>query len=264
MLDPWALRRSRWKKRIAARLFEDAHLRSAACIRATAHMEAEHVRAYGLRQPIAVVPNGIEIPDISVGRDEPVGYRRIVFLSRIHPKKGIAYLLRSWARLQHSYPDWELVVAGPDEVGHQDAMQALASDLRLERVSWPGPAYGDEREKLYRSADLFVLPTHGENFGLVVAEALAHGVPVITTRHAPWAGLETFGCGWWVELSEGSLTEALSAAMKLPDDERATMGMRGRRWMARDFSWGMIGKSMVDVYEWVLGGGPPPSTVITD
>ncbi len=133
----------------------------------------------------------------------------LLFLSRIHPKKGIPILLRAWRKVERRHPDWELVVAGPDEIGHLSQVRALAGELGLQRVSFPGPAYGDAKAALYRSADLFVLPTHSENFGMAIAEALAYAVPVITTTGAPWAGLEEHGCGWWIELSEGNLVDAL-------------------------------------------------------
>ncbi|MFP4361138.1 MAG: glycosyltransferase [Alphaproteobacteria bacterium] len=263
MLDPWSLAYARWKKRLAATWFEDAHLRHAACIRATSLLEAGHVRSYGLRQPIAVVPNGVELPpDRSTPQRASPG-RRLLFLSRIHPKKGLPHLLRAWAALAHRHRDWELVLAGPNEVGHTAEMQALATDLGAPRVTWIGPVEGEAKDALYRSADLFVLPTHAENFGLVVAEALAHGVPVVTTRNAPWDGLETQRCGWWIELDDGALREALAAAMTLGDAERRAMGSRGRAWMERDFAWPAVARQLSEVYAWLVGGGRTPDCVLT-
>jgi len=175
MLDSWARRRSYLKKRLARLWFEDAHLGGAACLRATAAMEAEHFRTFGLRNPIAIVPNGVEIP--AEARAEPssaVVRRRILFLSRIHPKKGLPFLLRAWASIAHIRPNWELIIAGPEEVNHRAEMQRLAAELVAPRIVWLDGVQGDAKSDLYRSADLFVLPTHVENFGLVVAEALAH------------------------------------------------------------------------------------------
>ena len=190
--------------------------------------------------------------------------RRVLFLSRIHPKKGVPILLRAWQRVERRHPDWELVVAGPDEAGHLAEVRALATGLRLDRVAFPGPAYGNAKHALYRSADLFVLPTHSENFGMVIAEALAHGVPVITTTGAPWAGLEERGCGWWIELSERNLAETLHGAMALPEALRVEMGRRGRLWMEQSYGWERIAAEMKSVYAWLLGGGPPPACVLTD
>jgi glycosyltransferase involved in cell wall biosynthesis len=227
-------------------------------------MELAHVRAYGLRNPVAVVPNGVDVPTGPTRQPCPSGRRRVLFLSRLHPKKGLAFLLRAWGELAPRHPAWELVVAGPDEVGHRAEMQELAAELALPRVTWHEPVAGAAKDALYRSADLFVLPTHAENFGLVVAEALAQGVPVVTTRHAPWAGLETHACGWWIDLAHSPLVEAMGQGMRLDDATRAAMGARGRAWMQRDFGWDAVARQMVEVYRWVVGGGAPPACVVTD
>lgn len=263
MLDPWARSRSRWKKQLVRWWFEDAHLRLASCLRATAEMEAGHFRSFGLRQPIAVVPNGIDTPD-TVQRPRHGGPRRLLFLSRLHPKKGLPFLLRAWAEIAPNRPDWELVISGPDEIGHEAEMRALAERLALPRVRWWGPVAGQAKEDLYRSADLFVLPTHAENFGLVMGEALAHGVPVITTRNAPWEGLRTHRCGWWIELSHRALVDALSDAMAREDGELRDMGARGHAWMQRDFSWERVAEQMAEVYRWTAFGGSAPACVQRD
>jgi glycosyltransferase involved in cell wall biosynthesis len=185
-------------------------------------------------------------------------------LSRIHPKKGLVPLLRVWAALAPAHPDWELAVAGPDEVGHTAAMRRLAHELDAPRVRWLGPVHGAAKSRLYHASDVFVLPTHAENFGLVVAEALAHELPVVTTTNAPWDGLEREGCGWWIALEHGALREALAAALALGDDARAAMGARGRAWVARRFAWPAVAAALVAVYRWVAGGGPTPEVVRTD
>jgi glycosyltransferase involved in cell wall biosynthesis len=264
MLDPWAVERSCWRKRIVSWLFESEHLRKATCLRATAAMEGGHFRAYGLKNPIAVVPNGVDLPVLAhrpYCGDRP---RRLLFLSRIHPKKGIGVLLRAWARLNKLRTGWELLIVGPDELGHRLQMQSLAEELSLTDIVWLDEVHGLVKSNIYRSADLFVLPTHAENFGLVVAEALAHEVPVITSRNAPWGGLEQYQCGWWIDLSVDALVVVLDEAMSLSDAERLAMGERGRVWVAQDFTWAAIARQMHEIYTWVLGGGPPPACVMTD
>lgn len=261
MLDPWARARSWWKKRLVRLWFEDAHLAGAACLRATAEMEAEHFRSFGLRNPIAIVPNGVEIPAEGQGNRTCGGRRRALFLSRIHPKKGLPYLLKAWRDIEARAPDWDLVIAGPDEVNHTAEMKALAHTLGLSRVTWHPPVHGEEKSDLYRSADLFVLPTHAENFGLVVAEALAHGVPVVTTRNAPWAGLQDHRCGWWIDLDDRALYAALAEATALPCPGLREMGDRGRAWMTRDYGWDGIAEKMLSVYECVSRGEAPPTSL---
>lgn len=261
MLDPWAVRNARWKKRLASAWFESRHLRNAACLRATAQMEADHLRSYGLSQPIAIIPNGVDVPSQSARSGESRDFRRLLFLGRLHPKKGLPYLLRAWARLAQAHPDWELVIAGMDELDHKRDMQKLQAELGAGRVTWMEPVFGEAKAELYRTSDLFVLPTHAENFGMVVAEALAYGVPVVTTRHAPWSGLQEHNCGWWIDLSADALAEALSEAMRLPDEALRAMGDRGRAWMEQDFGWPSIARKLADVYRWVSAGGPKPSCV---
>ena len=259
MLDPWARKNSAWKKKIAGALFEQAHLKGALALRATAEMEAQHFRDMGLTNPIAVVPNGLTLPDLAPRTDGAL--RSILFLSRIHPKKGVDYLLRSWAALQAEFPGWEIVIAGIDENGHEAELKALTQKLRLPRVRFVGEAHGPAKEKLYRDADLFVLPTYAENFGLVVAEALAQETPVITTRNAPWQGLEAEGCGWWIDLDQDRLTDTLRAALSRPAADLAAMGRRGRAWVQRDFAMTQVADKMREVYLWASGRGPKPECV---
>jgi glycosyltransferase involved in cell wall biosynthesis len=259
MLDPWALQNSAWKKRLASVMFQSAHLRGAACLRATAEMEAQHFRAVGLRNPIAIVPNGIDIPQLAPrSRDSR---RTVLFLSRIHPKKGIRYLLTAWGALQHEFSDWKLVIAGIDENGYEAELKSIAAVLGLCRVYFLGPVHGDVKQRLYRDADLFVLPTHAENFGLVVAEALAQETPVITTTNAPWSGLVSNKCGWWIDLDQDRMIETLRLAFSQPSSSLDAMGQRGREWVIKDFGMDSVAQQMRDVYLWAAGRASRPENV---
>lgn len=261
MLDPWALDRSRLKKRLVRTLFEDSHLHCATCLRATAEMEATHFRDFNLHNPIAIIPNGVDVPPLVRSKRKTGGPCRLLFLSRLHPKKGLPFLLRAWAAIAQQRQDWELIIAGPDEVGHEAEMRALETRLAAPRIRWIGAVDGPTKTALYRSADLFVLPTHTENFGLVIAEALAAGVPAIVTKGAPWAGLKAERCGWFINHGVEPLRSTLLEATALPPEERREMGQRGRAWMERDFGWEGIGERMIDLYEWVLGRQTRPSFV---
>jgi len=263
-LSEYMAKRSRWLKKAVWALGQGSVLRNAACLHATAEIEYHDIRRTGLCAPVAIIPNGIDIPCDDKRIERTLEPRRLLFLSRIHPTKGIDILLRAWARIEGRRPGWELCIVGPDDGTYCSQMQALAKDLHIERVNFSGPAYGYEKSQAYWSADLFVLPTHTENFGLVVAEALAHGVPAIVTKGAPWSGLEEEKCGWWVDRGVEPLTECLQYAMSKSSAELSNMGARGRRWMVREFSWDRVGKMMHETYEWVLGGGPPLDWVITD
>jgi glycosyltransferase involved in cell wall biosynthesis len=256
--------RSQWLKRVVWNLGQGSALRNTACLHATAEMEHHDIRRKGLRAPVAIIPNGIDVPVEEKHFVRTCEPRRLLFLSRIHPTKGVEILLHAWSKIERQYPDWELYIVGPDEDAYYSQMQALERRLQLERVTFAGPAFGYMKRQAYWSAELFVLPTHTENFGLVVAEALAHGVPVIVTKGAPWSGLVSEKCGWWIDLGVESLAECLREAMSKSNKELFDFGARGRQWMRRDFSWEKIGNMMHETYEWVLGGGSPPTWVITD
>lgn len=148
-----------------------------------------------------------------------------------------------------------------DENGHETAMKDLTHKLELSRVSFPGAVFGRDKDALYRSADLFVLPTHPENFGLVVAEALAQEVPVITTTNAPWAGLREQGCGWWIDLGQEQPFDTMWLAMRCPPEQLAGMGQKGRTWMQRDFAASHVSEKMREVYLWATGRGSKPDTI---
>src|SRR5438046_2768308 len=131
-------------------------------------------------------------------------------------------------------------------------------------VAINGPVYGEAKWDAYRAADLFVLPTLNENFGLTVAEALAAETPVISTKGAPWNRLEPEGCGWWIDHGVEPLAATLQTAMAMPRTALRGMGAKGRAWMAREFSWDHTATDMLSVYRWLVHGGEPPPTVRSD
>jgi glycosyltransferase involved in cell wall biosynthesis len=259
-LSGWALARSAWKKRIFWRTLQSETITKAVCLHATAEAEYDEIRRFGLTAPVAVIPNGIDIPPVA--RSAPRSdKRKLLFLGRVHPVKGVDHLLRAWRNVQEQFGDWELHIVGPDEGGHGRLMQDLSRQLGAERVLFAGPLYGDEKSQMYRAADLLVLPSRSENFGNVVAEALAHGVPAIVSKAAPWEALTQLGCGWWHDIGEGPLTEALRTALALSPTKLRGMGSCGRAFAERDLSWSRIGEMMHLTYQWVLGGGTAPDWV---
>jgi glycosyltransferase involved in cell wall biosynthesis len=271
MLERWSLGRSRMKKFVAWQLFERKNLAAAALLHVTSDSEGCFLRKLGLRPPIAVIPNGVDIPDPKslpwrdvIERKHPalIGKRWLLFLSRIHPKKGVSELLRAWRDLEAEFPDWQLVVAGPDLDGHGKVARERAAALGLgKRATFTGPLAGIEKESALANAELFVLPTHSENFGVAIAEALAFALPVVTTRNAPWRELETHRCGWWIELTNCTLVRCLRMALSSHSAELREMGSRGRELVEEKYSWDRIGEQMKQSYEWILGRGDKPSFV---
>lgn len=276
MLSPWALKNHRMRKWVAWWAFQRRDLRTARVLHATSRLEAGELRARGLAQPIAVVPNGVDVPEVEHGwgngHSARNGARTVLFLSRIHPKKGLLNLIEAWGRMMEGgrggaagaggKTNWRLVIAGGDSAGHQAAVEKAVCERGLnDSVRFVGPVRGEARWELYRSADLFVLPSYSENFGLVIAEALGCGVPVITTKATPWDELESCRCGWWIDVGVHPLIEALRAAMRLSDSARAEMGERGRSLIESKYAWRQMAAQMADVYAWVLGEGEKPGCV---
>jgi glycosyltransferase involved in cell wall biosynthesis len=259
MLGAPALAFSSLKKRAFWRLFQARALRQAECLHATSAAELDDIRAAGLKTPVAVIPNGIDVPPAAVLNRQ--GPRTVLSLGRIHPKKGLDVLVRAWAEVEQRHHDWRLRIVGPAELGHDAELRALSLSLGLRRISIEGPAFGPDRLAAYRAADLFVLPSRHENFGNTVAEALSAGVPVISTKGAPWAGLEAEGGGWWIEHGPQALASALDAALGLPRERLQAIGTRGRAWMARDFSWDRVAGDMLAVYAWLAKGAERPHTI---
>ena len=270
MLEPWALQRSRWIKRIARVSYQDRILARARCLHTTAPEEAVNLRRLGLSRPIAVIPLGVEVPSPSrLRRDEarfsglPAGARVALFLSRLHPKKGLDLLLHAWSKARPRSPEWVLAVAGYDAGEYRRELVRLAVELGVEHsVVFTGPVRGEEKESLLGAAELFVLPSRSENFGLVVPEALARGLPVITTTGTPWSGIAERGCGWWVEVGVEPLARALEEAMRKSREELRQMGRRGVDFVRTNFSPETSAQSMLDTYRWVLGKIQRPAFVL--
>ena len=188
MLEPWALNTKSWKKKLALLLYQKKDLANAACLHATAQMEAENLRNLGFENPIAVIPNGIDISEFPLPQlAKSKNKKTLLFLSRIHPKKGIEMLIKAWGKIDNSIKDnWVVEIAGNGDESYIASIQEIIESNGLQNeIKIIGPQFGDLKMEAYHRADLFVLPTYSENFGVVVAEALACGVPVITTKGTP-------------------------------------------------------------------------------
>ena len=262
MLEPWARGHRSGKKDLAWCLYQRRDLASASLLHVTSVQEAENVRRAGLRTPIVIVPNGVDLPEIpSVrGSGSP---RRALFLSRIHPKKGLLDLVQAWALVRPA--NWVMVVAGPDEGGHLAEVKRAVRAAGLEsEFEFAGPV--DDRAKwvLYQDSEFFVLPSYSENFGLVIAEALASGVPVITTQATPWREIETERLGWWIPTGAAALAGALREATESAPSALVAMGVRGRGMVRERYSWPVAAGRMMAAYLWLLGRGERPAIIEVD
>jgi len=244
MLEPWILARNPWKKKIALFLYQKKTIKRASYLHVTSQMEAENIKKMGFNNPIRIIPNGIDLNETKQIKTY-YGTKKMVFLSRIHPKKGIELLLEAWQNCNTE--GWTLEIAGNGEVAYSESLNQTAK--HLENVRFVGPQYGEAKWNFLRSADVLVLPTHSENFGMAVAEALAVGVPVITTHGTPWEDLETYECGWWIQLSVSNLQRALLKAMQTPAHELELMGANGRKLIENKYDIKEVAKKIKELYQ---------------
>jgi len=280
-LAPEALAKSAWKKAIFRRLFVDRALRRAACLHALTDREASHIRQFGLTNPIAVIPNGVAIEKKGSGTffekkgsrpakkvPDPFfggGKRFVVFLGRMHPIKGLDNLIEAWRRIEGRFAEWQLVLAGPDE---QDYLAVLESQVARasvsHRVSFPGGVYGDDKQKLLSNAGLFVLPSRSEGMSVALLEAMSAGLPAVITLACNFPSLADAGGGLVVDGGPDSLADALTKMLEMPEDRRREMGARAAMLVREKYSWDILARRMLEVYEWILGGRDRPECVRLD
>lgn len=273
-LARWALRRGRLQKWLAGRAYERRNLLKADCLHAVTFAEALDYRAFGLANPVAVIPNGVSDHWLdSVGDGDrfrkafgvPRQARAVLFVGRVSPEKGLLSVVRALAGQRASLAGWVLVVAGPDARGHQAVVESLARAFDLgEQLRFVGPLYGQAKRDAFSAAELFLLPSSGEAAPLVVPEALGAGVPVLTTTATPWEDLVRHGAGWWVEPSPEAIGEAWREAASLDAEVLRAMGARGRELVRASYRWTRSAEMTIALYEWLRGRRERPDFVVTD
>lgn len=271
MLDPWAVRNSAWKKKLVGWLFANESLKKANCLHALCESEAESIRAYGLKNPIALIPNGIDLPDFDRSKfkaQRPTGKRTLLFLGRIHPKKGLSELITAWAGIQGQKPkghsDWELTIAGWDDGGHLEGMKKQAAESGLTNSSsirFAGPKFGTEKDDLLREADAFILPSFSEGLPMSVLEAWSYTLPVVMTDHCNLPVGFSSKAAIRIEPSSASIGQGLEQLFAMTSEQLTTMGGNGRNLVEDEFQWDKIAQKMISVYEWCLGGNKPDCLV---
>lgn len=253
MLAPWALEQRKMLKRLMWSVVQRQYLADADLIHVTSDEEGEEVRRAGITSPLAVVPNGVDLTEFPLSQlqqaREPGRRRVILFLSRVHPKKGIDLLLDAWRDVSPRHTDAKLIIAGPGEPQHIEALRAELKDgRRLSRAEYIGLVEGVERSRLLATATAVVLPSRNENYGMVVAEALASGTPVITTTNVPWPEINRRRCGWRVQAESVELGAAIDTALSVDSHELDAMGDRGRRLIEESHSTAAAAQQMEAAY----------------
>lgn len=268
MLEPWAVRNSWLKKRVASLLFEHRNLGTAHCLHASA-VEVAGIRALGYRNPIAVIPNGIELPDPVQSPPRPAflgsdDRKILLFLGRIHPKKGVQETLEAWARALADRPqlrrDWILTIAGWDNGGYLAREIRRAASLGLDgAVAFPGPVFGAEKDALLHHSAAFILASYSEGLPMAVLEAWAHETPVFMTRGCNLP--HGFQQAAAIEISVNPVEIARKLLEHLPDPSLGEIGKAGRRLVESKFTWSNVVDNLTKAYQWMVSGGLAPACI---
>lgn len=261
MLEPWARKHKWFKKFLAWHAYQKRDVFDALAIHVTAQKEADSLVALGIKCPIWVVPNGVDLPksrselaNAPTTNGQPV-VRTALFIGRIHPVKGLPMLLDAWAAVRP--PNWRLQIVGPDEDGHQAKLNSQVVENGLSScVNFSGALGDDEKWRALDEADLFVCPSYTENFGIAIAEAMASGLPVITTTGTPWQSLRDNGMGWWVEPNVQQIASALQAATNSSSEMLRKKGAKGRSYVSERFTWQGVAYKLFDHYHELLSERP--------
>lgn len=266
MLEPWSMSQKRWKKKLAMMLYQRKGLNHAACIYTTAEMEARHVRDLGIKVPCAVIPNGIETVGYPCRTSLDIVKKQVLFLSRIHVKKGIEILIEAFKKLRAEsldFRDWSVVIVGNGENDYIENLKQKVKSLELEDcIKILPPVFGEAKTKLYQESSLFCLPSYSENFGMVIAEAMSCGVPSITTTNCPWEFLDDTKTGWCIDLSVENLVIALREVLSMRSEDLFEMGQRASKLIYDRFNYRNVASKTKNLYQWILEGGERPEFII--
>jgi glycosyltransferase involved in cell wall biosynthesis len=269
-LEPWALANSGWKKKVAGAWFQNADLRNADCIHVNSQAEAEGIRKLGIKCPIAVIPNGVNLDEFNLQQDtEPLferypalrGKRLMLFMARVHEKKGLGHLIPAWGGIANQFPDWHLVIAGPDG-GYLATARQLVSEHHLnDRVTFTGMLEGDVKSAARAACELFVQPSFSEGFSMAILEALASAKPVLLTPGCNFPEAARAGAAVEVEADVDGTTKGLRELLACDAARLASRGELGRLLVEERYTWDRVAADTLDLYRWLRDAAIRPDTV---
>ena len=250
MLEPWDIKKNYWTKKLPALLlYQKRSIKISDKLIATAELEKENLLNLGYNKNIIVIPNGIITDNIKC-KESWEEKKQILFLALYRKNKGIDILMQSISKIKKELSGWKVIIAGIESDYTVDDLKKMASNMGISKyVNIVGPLFNEEKWNAYRNADVFVLPTLNENFGIVIAESYLCGTPVITTKGAPWSLIEKKQCGWWVERSIDAITDSIEKFINTSQEQRKLMGITGRKLVIENFSSVIVAKKMVEVYK---------------
>ena len=266
MLDPYIIKNQGMVKRLVSNLFFQKSLEAVDCYHALCQKELEDIRAYGLKQPIAIIPNGINLPDPDLKFEKADQKKHLLYLGRLHKKKGVDLLLKALAAINKEekglLDNWQIDLVGWDHEGCKTELENIVSENRLEdKVVFHGGLFGKDKQRMYANADGYILPSHGEGLPMTVLEAWSWKLPVVMTPecHIP----EGYAADAAIKINDNveSVEEGLKKFFGMSDEERQSMGMRGYDLVRGNFTWDVSARKMIEVYEWLLGRSEKPNFV---
>lgn len=253
MLEPWIMKRNYWTKKLPALiLYQKKALRKVDYIHVTAERERDNFRSLRYNEKIKVIPNAVNVEEIKM-KDSWKRSKTILFLARVHMQKGLRFLIEATATLKNELRGYKVVIAGEGDAAYIDTLKQMALQAGIQDIiSFAGGVYGEEKWNLFRKADVFVLPSFSENFGIAIAEALASGTPVITTKGTPWKDLVKYNCGWHTEIETLPTVTALKEFLRLDEKTLEMMGRNGRRLIEEKYSTQSMADEMMGLYKGLL------------
>lgn len=261
MLYPEALRVSKWKKKITLSLFQRNDLKMANCLQATCMHELQHIRDFGLTNPVAVIQNCLNMDDLETIRNTANTTKLFGFIGRLHRIKNLESLFNSWVKLGDLTNDAKLLIIGSGDVAYETELHQCIDKQNIRNISFTGFLKGESLIEIFHTLDYLILPSHSENFGMVVPEALIKGIPVIASKGTPWEELNAYHCGWWVNNDVDTLAATIETAINTIESKRKEMGENGRRLVMGNYSVEVAAEKMIRLYDWILNGGEKPEFV---
>lgn len=262
MLDEWALKNAGFKKQIALRLFEKKNLNTADCIHALCEQEYKDIRKIAPKTPVALIPNGIYLP-LNEDKLSKNKTKTLLFISRIHPKKGLKNLLLAWSHLKPS--NWKLVITGPDENNHLEELLNLSSELGInDIVEFTGPKFGEEKEFLLKTSHAFILPSFSEGLPMSILEAWSYKLPVIMTPYCNLPDGYKYNAAIKIEPNKDSIVQGLERLLSMSESEMSKVGNNGYELVKEKYTWDSVAEQMIQLYDWVAGKIKKPKFVRLD
>lgn len=266
MLDPYIIKNQGVLKRFISTMFFQKSLEAVDCYHALCQKELEDIRSYGLKQPVAIIPNGINLPDPYLKFEKMDKKKHLLYLGRLHKKKGVDLLLNALVAINKEKNDlldnWQIDLVGWDHEGCKAELEKIVSENRLEdKVVFHGGLFGKDKQRMYANADGYILPSHGEGLPMTVLEAWSWKLPVVMTPecHIP----EGYVANAAIKISDNveSVQDGLNTFFGMTDEERQFMGMRGYDLVRENFTWDVAAQKMIKVYEWLLGNRKKPDFI---